>query len=183
MSYPDDVGEEDGLGIPDLSRLSWVPGAYVRLGRGKTARPKTRGRAGMRRGGCSWMGGGWSAMRAGSLALPFAQQAGSPYSVKGWKPVLSVPHPLRLPPRALRLRVSLHSLPAGAEQARRPFSNTAGTAMLHFLFSFASSSAHSAPQRFFSFACRSFLRCPRHDLHESRFFSLRVAALPHRIRP
>ena len=39
----------------------------------------------------------------------------------------------QLPLRALRLRVSLHWPPAGAKQARRPFSNTAGTAMLHFL--------------------------------------------------
>jgi hypothetical protein len=46
-----------------------------------------------------------------------------------------------------------------------------------------SSSACSAPPRFFSFACRSFLCRPRHDLHESRFFRLRVAARFHRIRP
>jgi hypothetical protein len=39
---------------------------------------------------------------------------------------------------------TLHSLSAGAEQARRPFSNTAGTAMLRFL----------SPSRFVSFAFR-----------------------------
>ncbi len=183
------------MGIPDLSRLSWVPGAYVRLGRRKTARPKTQDKRKSRQetelktqdprpktqdkrksrhetGVCSWMGGGWSAMRVGSLALPFAQQAGcrfsvtgwmpafhhrlearptrpapfasssacsapprfvsfasrwreqagSPLSMTGWKPILRIPSPLRLPPRALRLRVSFHSLLAGAnrQEARFP---------------------------------------------------------------
>ena len=54
--------------------------------------------------------------------------------------------PLCLPLRALRLRVSLHSLPAGAEQAGSPFSMTGWKPILHF--SFASSSACSAPLRF-----------------------------------
>jgi len=99
MSYPDDVGEEDGLGIPYLSRSFWVPGAYIRSGRRKTAKPKTqdktRGRAGMIRRFAvglvgRWRGDagrfigfairptGWMPVFRDRLDAGFPSQAGSP---------------------------------------------------------------------------------------------------------
>ena len=68
----------------------------------------------------------------------------------GWKPIfrfLSFAVFLRV----LRASASFHSPPTGAKQARRPFSNTAETAMLPSLI-FASSSARSAPPRFVPFS-------------------------------
>ena len=79
----------------------------------------------------SWLS--WTTPILGVGCLSQRQQAGSPFSMTGWKPILRFLLPSRLPLRALRLCVSLHWPPAGAKQAGSPFSMTGWKPILRFL--------------------------------------------------